>query len=118
DRAEHEFAYWSEQTRRAATTLADSGELTEPGAGFVAGIIETLDGWRDERISPEVTDRVGDLLLASTVDWRIRNHVPGTAEVARPDLVAAVWAELGSRSSRSISAEPDAVAAWLGAAVR
>lgn len=87
-RAEYEFAYWYEQTRRAADTLAASGELTEDGARFVAGIIETMEDWRHEAISPSVSAGVADLLLAATVDWRMRNHVPDADEVTG---LAASW---------------------------
>lgn len=87
-RAEYEFAYWYEQTRRAAATLAASGELTEDGARFVTGVIETMDGWRHEAISPSVSSGVADLLLAATVDWRMRNHVPDADDVTG---LAASW---------------------------
>ncbi|HEY7813186.1 MAG TPA: HEXXH motif domain-containing protein, partial [Nakamurella sp.] len=83
DRAEYEFAYWCEQTRRAAATLADCGELTEVGAGFVARLGDTLALWRDEPVAPSVAGGVADLLLASAVDWRLRNYVPADREAAR-----------------------------------
>jgi uncharacterized protein len=80
-----QFAYWRAQTSRAAATLAGSGELTEAGARFVAGIRDTLDGWAadpvpaaDQRIA-DVCVRVGDLV------WRLGHRE--TAAGARAALL-------------------------------
>lgn len=71
-----EFAYWAEQTRRAAATLATSGELTETGDRFVTRLRETLDGWADEPVAADVVAEVADSLTSVTVVWRLCNFEP------------------------------------------
>jgi HEXXH motif-containing protein len=88
DRAEYEFVYWREQTSRAARTLLDSGELTPLGVRFVEELGRTLQRWREEPVGERVTDGVADLLLASTVGWRLRNYLPSDGEPAR---LARAW---------------------------
>jgi uncharacterized protein len=72
----YEFAYWAEQTRWAAATLATSGELTETGDRFVARLRETLDGWADEPVAPDVVAEVADSLTSAAVVWRLCNYEP------------------------------------------
>ncbi|MFB6392915.1 HEXXH motif domain-containing protein [Polymorphospora lycopeni] len=98
-----EYAYWLAQSRQSAATLAASGELTGPGATFVAGLAETLDGWHaTEKVPSGVGQAVADLSVAAAVSWHLRNLRPtGTAVDAlvaqwvagdrHPDLPAAHW---------------------------
>jgi uncharacterized protein len=81
-RADFEFAYWLEQSRRAAGTLAGSGALTGHGELFVGQLIERLDGWRAEPLDEPISTGVADLATAVAVRWRLENHRP------EPDLVA------------------------------
>lgn len=120
--AEYEFAYWYAQTERATAILADSGELTEQGVAFVAGIAETLDSWRGEHIDPIVVNDVADLLMASTVDWRMRNHIAAADDIARlSDAWSAGAPACGIRppelaaGSTSGTAKPPSVAALITA---
>lgn len=81
--AEVEFAYWLEQNRRAAATLAGSGSLTAHGERFVRRLRETLEAWRAEPVSPRAASGTADLVRAGTVRWRLANLRPDPGEVSR-----------------------------------
>ncbi len=83
-----EYAYWREQNRIAAGTLADCGELTPEGERFVAGLRATLDSWQADPVPPDVDRGVAAMVLAQAVRWKLRNWQPGGDEAAR--FVAAV----------------------------
>jgi HEXXH motif-containing protein len=78
-----EYAYWREQNRIAAGTLADCGELTPEGERFVAGLRATLDSWQADPVPPDVDRGVAAMVLAQEVRWRLRNWQPGDDEAAR-----------------------------------
>jgi hypothetical protein len=87
--ADFEFAYWLEQSRRAAGTLAGSGALTEHGEVFVGELIDRLDGWRRaESLDAWLSGGVDDLARAVAVRWRLEHHRPEPATVAR---LASAW---------------------------
>jgi hypothetical protein len=76
-----EYAYWLEQTRAAAATLAASGELTTPGERFVAGLRSTLAACDDVEVPVDIRTGVKRLVLAQTVRWRLQNWEPAPGEV-------------------------------------
>jgi HEXXH motif-containing protein len=78
-----EYAYWREQNRIAASTLADCGELTPEGERFVAGLRATLDSWQADPVPPDVDRGVAAMVLAQAVRWKLRNWRPGDDEAAR-----------------------------------
>ncbi len=87
--ADFEFAYWLEQSRRAAGTLAGSGALTEHGEVFVGELIDRLDGWRRaESLAGWLSGGIDDLARAVSVRWRLEHHRPEPALVAR---LASAW---------------------------
>lgn len=96
DRADYEFAYWREQTSRAAATLLDSAELTALGVRFVEELGATLSRWREEPVPERVADGVADLVLASTVGWRLRNYLPADGE---PTRLARAWLDGDDRGA-------------------
>jgi hypothetical protein len=83
-----EYAYWREQNRIAAGTLADCGELTPEGERFVAGLRATLESWQPDPVPPDVDRGVAAMVLAQAVRWRLRNWRPGAHEA--PRFVAAI----------------------------
>jgi uncharacterized protein len=91
-----QFAYWLAQTTQAATTLAGSGELTQAGDRFVAGLRETLDRWAADPVTPadqrvaDVCGRVSDLV------WRLGHRE--TPAGTRAALLAA-WRSGGPAPS-------------------
>jgi uncharacterized protein len=140
--AEVEFAYWLEQTRRAAGTVVGSGTLTPHGERFLRHLTGTLEAWRYEAVSAGSTSGARDLVLAGTVRWRLANLRPAAAEVDRvaaarrggapcPPLAApphpapapaapAVPDGLAARIRSALAGDPDggtgdpAVSAYLG----
>jgi HEXXH motif-containing protein len=82
-----QFAFWRAQTRRAATTLANSGELTEVGARFVAEMRATLDRWSDEPV-PAADLRIADVCgRVNDVRWQLAHRTTPTDLLA--ELVTA-----------------------------
>lgn len=75
--ADLEFGYWLAQTTEATEALHRSGEMTDHGQRFVAGMARTLRGWRDsEKLPAGIRRAVDDMSHASAVAWRLRNLRP------------------------------------------
>jgi uncharacterized protein len=99
-----QFAYWHEQTARAALTLTASGELTDDGERFVAGMRATLDGWSADPV-PAADRRAADMCArVSELVWRLGHRV--LAEDARV-AVAAAW-QVGAPAPAGVEGETHA----------
>ena len=79
--ASFEFAYWLEQTLRAADEILNGDELTSLGVTLVEAVRATLRQWRQEPIAPELSNGVKDLVDAVTVRWRLANYRPDLRDV-------------------------------------
>jgi HEXXH motif-containing protein len=86
--AHFEFAHWREQTAAAIRTVANSGELTELGQRFLAGMASRLEEWQTDSV-PQ------DLLAAARLasndhygTWRLRHLHPDTEHIVR---LAKAW---------------------------
>ena len=86
--AHFEFAYWLEQTRRAADTLLRSGELTSDGERFVTRLGATLDAWVAEPFDSDLLADVSDLVEAVAMRWRLANFAAPQADATR---LASAW---------------------------
>ncbi|MEU4242927.1 HEXXH motif domain-containing protein [Actinoplanes sp. NPDC026619] len=86
--ADVEFAYWRQQNRLAIEALAQSGELTQLGDRFVAGLRQTLESWQQEHVPDDVRRGVETMVLAQTIRWRLRNWDPSDSEVT---MLARAW---------------------------
>ncbi|MEJ3747269.1 HEXXH motif domain-containing protein [Actinomycetes bacterium KLBMP 9797] len=85
-----EFAYWREQTKAAVATLEGSGELTDAGRVFVAGLGETVDRWHQDGVRGDIAEAVDDIAVLAAVRWRLANRAPVPDEVKR---LARQWRE-------------------------
>ncbi|MEU5909640.1 HEXXH motif-containing putative peptide modification protein [Micromonospora sp. NPDC047527] len=85
--ATFEYAYWREQTTRAARQLAGAAELTDAGRSFVAGMARTLRDWRDP-VDGRVEAAVRDVADAGAVRWGLANLLPDPEGVSR---LARAW---------------------------
>jgi uncharacterized protein len=103
-----EFAYWLEQTRMAAATLAAGGELTPPGERFVKGIQSTLAACGDVEVPADIRVGVQRMVLAQTVRWRLENWepFPGEVEAWRSGGSAAVGIAAAGRLRPADRARP------------
>jgi len=68
-----EFAYWCAATRVALVQLAGSGELTDAGQRFVAGMGATLDGWQAAPLPDHIRQAAAERLAANLTAWRTRH---------------------------------------------
>ncbi|MGC5379116.1 aKG-HExxH-type peptide beta-hydroxylase [Micromonospora sp. DT68] len=85
--AAFEYAYWREQTSRAARQLAGAAELTAAGRSFVAGMTRALRDWRDP-VDGRVEAVVRDVADAGAVRWGLANLTPDPEGV---DRLARAW---------------------------
>ncbi|MEV4657180.1 HEXXH motif-containing putative peptide modification protein [Micromonospora sp. NPDC049301] len=80
--AAFEYAYWREQTARAARQLAGASELTDAGRSFLAGMTATLRGWRDP-VDEQIEAAVRDVADGGAVRWGLANLSAHPDEVDR-----------------------------------
>ncbi|WP_176960158.1 aKG-HExxH-type peptide beta-hydroxylase [Lentzea jiangxiensis] len=77
EHAQVEHAHWRTASRRAATTMLESGRLTELGTTFVTEIAGVLEGW-DDRVSPAARAAAEAALTRHRALWEGAHHVhPG-----------------------------------------
>lgn len=72
DEAEVRFAHWRRQTREAVDRLAGSGALTRLGARFVAGMLTTVDTWRNEPVTAAALTAAHNSARDHRATWQAR----------------------------------------------
>lgn len=77
-----EFAYWRLEVERAARRLAESGELTEVGRAFVAGMMSAIAGW-DDILPVEVEATARMRVRENGHAWARRHGLP-VADIRPP----------------------------------
>ncbi|MEV5413735.1 HEXXH motif domain-containing protein [Thermopolyspora sp. NPDC052614] len=73
-RAHGEYARWRQHTSDVVDALRASGRLTPAGEEFVAGMRETLDGWRGDDVPLTAARRARDAASAHHRAWLERNR--------------------------------------------
>ncbi len=72
-RAHIEFARWRAGAALVAKTLRSSGQLTQAGSDFVAGMVRTLDRWLEERVPAEAQVRADHEAAMHLARWEQAN---------------------------------------------
>jgi HEXXH motif-containing protein len=86
--AEAEFVRWRDRVWRTFQELESSGQFTQTGERFLAGLRARQEGWRDESVSPESVELAEKAAADHWAGWRLRNRRPDPEAVAQ---LAEAW---------------------------
>jgi HEXXH motif-containing protein len=81
-RAHAEFARWRDAVSLVAGTLLASGQLTELGNVFVAGIMRTLRAWKGEAVPREAAELAHRLAHQHQARWSRENGLAAAERIS------------------------------------
>jgi HEXXH motif-containing protein len=87
--AEAEFVRWRDRVWRTFLELESSGGFTPVGERFLAGLRDTQERWREERVAADAVALAEEAAEDHWIGWRLRNRQPDASVVA---TIAAAWA--------------------------
>lgn len=101
-----EFAYWLEQTSRAAATLVASGELSDAGQRFVGYLSETLATWRATPVPAVIREYARDLADITLVRWHLdRAGTGGEAGSVKPTQLVTLIRQRATQPSAAVDGD-------------
>jgi hypothetical protein len=91
-RCEVTFIHSCRAALQAGRTLADAGALTATGRQLISGMLEQLESWQHEPVSPDANSAQAEIGLAHQLRWRLAHCRPDPDTI---DQLAHGW--LGER---------------------